>query len=102
MRALVFAVGLALAAESAHAETIIAAADAPKHVGETVTVEGSGYRRAGRTPRLALEHDKAPRRELAVVRHAGGHGQERVDLGRRWTGTGKLDRFEGAPGGEEF
>ena len=41
MRALVFAVGLALAAVSAHAETIIAAADAPKHVGETVTVEGT-------------------------------------------------------------
>jgi DNA/RNA endonuclease YhcR with UshA esterase domain len=39
MRALVFAVGLA--AVSAHAETIIAAADAPKHVGETVTVEGT-------------------------------------------------------------
>ena len=41
MRALVFAVGLALAAVSAHAETIIAAADAAKHVGETVTVEGT-------------------------------------------------------------
>jgi micrococcal nuclease len=41
MRALVFALGLALAAASAHAETIIAAADAAKHVGETVTVEGS-------------------------------------------------------------
>jgi DNA/RNA endonuclease YhcR with UshA esterase domain len=39
MRALVFAVGLA--AVSAHAETIIAAADATKHVGETVTVEGT-------------------------------------------------------------
>jgi DNA/RNA endonuclease YhcR with UshA esterase domain len=41
MRALVFALGLSLAAASAHAETIIAAADAPKHVGETVTVEGT-------------------------------------------------------------
>ena len=41
MRALVFAVGLALAAVSAHAETIFAAADAAKHVGETVTVEGT-------------------------------------------------------------
>jgi DNA/RNA endonuclease YhcR with UshA esterase domain len=41
MRALVFALGLALAAVPAHAETIIAAADAPKHVGETVTVEGT-------------------------------------------------------------
>jgi hypothetical protein len=38
MRALVFALGLALAAASAHPETIISAADAPKHVGETVTV----------------------------------------------------------------
>jgi|ERR1700675_3194767 DNA/RNA endonuclease YhcR with UshA esterase domain len=41
MRALVFALGLALAAAAAHAETIITAADAPKHVGETVTVEGT-------------------------------------------------------------
>jgi len=41
MRALVFALGLTLATASAHAETIIAAADAPKHVGETVTVEGT-------------------------------------------------------------
>ena len=41
MRALLFAVLLALAAVTAHAETIIAAADAPKHVGETVTVEGT-------------------------------------------------------------
>ena len=41
MRALLFTLGLALAAGSAHAETIIAAADAPKHVGETVTVEGT-------------------------------------------------------------
>jgi len=65
-------------------------------------VEGGGNRGTGRAPRLALEHDKTPRRELAVIRHAGGHGQERVDLGRGWTGTGKLDRLEGAPGGEEF
>jgi len=41
MRALVFALGLALAAASAHAGTIIGVADAPKHVGETVTVEGT-------------------------------------------------------------
>ena len=41
MRALLFAVLLALAAVTAHAETIIAATDAPKHVGETVTVEGT-------------------------------------------------------------
>ena len=41
MRALVFALGLTLAAASARAETIIAAADAAKHVGETVTVEGT-------------------------------------------------------------
>jgi DNA/RNA endonuclease YhcR with UshA esterase domain len=41
MRALVLAFVLALAAASAHAETIVAAADAPKHVGETVTVEGT-------------------------------------------------------------
>jgi DNA/RNA endonuclease YhcR with UshA esterase domain len=41
MRALLFTLVLALAAVPAHAETIIAAADAPKHVGETVTVEGT-------------------------------------------------------------
>jgi DNA/RNA endonuclease YhcR with UshA esterase domain len=41
MRALIFALVLTLAAASAHAQTVIAAADAPKHVGETVTVEGT-------------------------------------------------------------
>jgi len=65
-------------------------------------VEGRGNRRTGRTPRLALEHDKAPRDELAVIGHPRGDGQKRIDLGRGWTGAGKLDRFEGAPGGEEF
>ena len=65
-------------------------------------VEGRSNRRASRTARLALEHDEAPRRELAVIGHPRGDGQERVDLGRRWTGAGKLDRFERAPRGEEF
>jgi DNA/RNA endonuclease YhcR with UshA esterase domain len=41
MRALVFALVLTLAAAPAHAQTVIAATDAPKHVGETVTVEGT-------------------------------------------------------------
>lgn len=41
MRALVFALLLTLAAGSGHAQTVIAAADAAKHVGETVTVEGT-------------------------------------------------------------
>jgi DNA/RNA endonuclease YhcR with UshA esterase domain len=41
MRAPVFALLLALAAASAQAQTVVAAADAPKHVGETVTVEGT-------------------------------------------------------------
>src|ERR1700693_1600741 len=41
MRALVFALGLALAAASAHAETIIAAGGPSEHVRETVTVEGT-------------------------------------------------------------
>lgn len=41
MRVLIFALILALAATSAYAQTVIAAADAPKHVGETVTVEGT-------------------------------------------------------------
>jgi DNA/RNA endonuclease YhcR with UshA esterase domain len=41
MRVLIFALVLALAATSAQAQTVIAAADAPKHVGETVTVEGT-------------------------------------------------------------
>ena len=41
MRAPVFALLLVLAAASAKAQTVVAAADAPKHVGETVTVEGT-------------------------------------------------------------
>jgi hypothetical protein len=65
-------------------------------------VEGRSNRRTGRPPRLAFEHYEAPRRELAVIGHPRGNGQERIDLGRRRTGTAELDRFEGAPGGEEF
>ena len=41
MRTLVFVLVLTLAAESGHAQTVIAAADAAKHVGETVTIEGT-------------------------------------------------------------
>jgi DNA/RNA endonuclease YhcR with UshA esterase domain len=41
MRTPVFALLLVLAAASAQAQTVVAAADAPKHVGETVTVEGT-------------------------------------------------------------
>ena len=41
-----------------------------------------GDRLAGRKPRLALEHNEAPRRELAVIGHARGDGEQRVDLGR--------------------
>jgi len=32
--------------------------------------------------RLALEYDEAPWRELAMVRHARGDRQKRLDLGR--------------------
>ena len=41
MRTLIFALVLALAAAPAHAQTTVATVDAPKHVGETVTVEGT-------------------------------------------------------------
>jgi DNA/RNA endonuclease YhcR with UshA esterase domain len=41
MRTLVLALMLTLAVGSGHAQTVIAAADAAKHVGETVTVEGT-------------------------------------------------------------
>ena len=57
---------------------------------------------AGRTPRLAFKHDEAPRCQLAMIGHPRGDGQERVYFGRGWDRTGEFDRFEGAPGGEEF
>ena len=44
--------------------------------------EGVGDRLAGLEPRLALEHDEAPRHELAVIGHPRGDGQQRLDLGR--------------------
>jgi hypothetical protein len=40
MRALILALALTLAAAPALAQTVIAPADAPKHLGETVTIEG--------------------------------------------------------------
>ena len=37
---------------------------------------------AGLKPRVALEHDEAPWRQLAVIGHARGDGQQRLKLGR--------------------
>ena len=41
MRAFVFAFVLALAAASAHAQTVVTPDEAPKHRGETVPIEGT-------------------------------------------------------------
>ena len=53
---------------------------------------------AGREPRLALEHDEAPGRELAMVGHARGDRsaafRSRPPRGR----AAQLDRLQGAPG----
>ena len=64
--------------------------------------ERRGDRVAGGEPRVALEDDEAPGRELAVVGHARGDGQQRFDLRRRRTGAGQLDRLDGAAGFEQF
>ena len=57
---------------------------------------------AGLEPGLALEHDEAPGRELAVIGNARGDRQQRLDLGRRRAGRHKLDGLERAPGPQEF
>jgi hypothetical protein len=62
----------------------------------------SGDCLAGRTPSVAFKHDKAPRCELAMIRHASSDGQERVDFGCGWGRAGEFDGFEGAPGSEEL
>src|SRR5260370_11620680 len=59
-------------------------------------------RGGGGTPRFALEHDEAPGRKLAVIRHPRRDGQEGIDFGCGRGGAGELDRLERASGGEEF
>jgi len=39
-----------------------------------------------RTRRIALGHDEAPGRELAVIGHARADGEDGLELGRRGTG----------------
>jgi len=65
-------------------------------------VEGVGDGVAGGAPRLTLEHDEAPRRELAVIRDPRGDGEQRIDLGRRRAWTGQFHRLERAPGFQKF
>src|ERR1700730_16174432 len=57
---------------------------------------------AGAPAGLALEHDEAPRRELAVVRHPRANGQDGIELGRRGAGPRHLARFHRASGLQEF
>ena len=59
-------------------------------------------RRTGREPRIAFEHDKTPGRELAMVRHAAGDGQELVDFRGGGSGGRQGDRFAGTSRGKEF
>ena len=53
---------------------------------------------AGLEPRIAVEHDEAPGRELAMVRHARRDGQQRIELGRGGARAGELDGFYGSSG----
>src|SRR5262249_45097781 len=58
-------------------------------------------RRPGGEPRLALEDDEAPGRELAVIGNARGDGEQGLDLGRGRAGARELDRLDGATGPEQ-
>src|SRR5436190_19616526 len=49
--------------------------------------------RAGPRPRVSLEHDEAPRRQLAVVGHARTDGQDCFQLGGRGPRSAHLPRF---------
>ena len=56
----------------------------------------------GSEPRFTFEHDEAPRRELAVVRHSASDGQKLVDFGSGRARGRQFDCFEGTSGGKEF
>src|ERR1700722_17350982 len=93
MRALVFALVLVLAAASAQAQTVIAAADAPKHVGETVTVEGT----------VSAVHTES--RSGVTFIDMGGHYPDqdftgvifKDDAGKFVDITGQLHDYKGRP-----
>jgi hypothetical protein len=48
---------------------------------------------AGPRPGIALEHDEAPRRQLAVVRHPRADGQDGVEFARSGAGPAHLAGF---------
>lgn len=64
--------------------------------------ECSGNRSAGGKPRVALEHDEAPRRQLAVVGYAARDRQKRVDFAGRWARRAQCGRLAGPARGKEF
>ena len=51
---------------------------------------------AGASARIALEHDEAPWRQLAVIGHPRADGQDGFELGGRGAGTAHLARLDGA------
>ena len=64
--------------------------------------EGRGNRRAGGAARFAGKDDETPGRELAVVRHARGDGEEGFDFGGRRAGPAHFNRLDRAAGFEKF
>ena len=64
-----------------------------EHLGDDLAGAGAG---------IALEHDEAPRRELAVIGHPRADGQDGLELGRRGAGAGHLARLDRAAGFQEF
>ena len=61
----------------------------------------SGNHLAGAVAGIAFKHDEAPRRELAMIGHAGAHGEDGLKLGRRGARAAHLPRFYGAAGFQE-
>src|SRR3954468_5164600 len=57
---------------------------------------------AGTRPRVALEHDEPPWRQLAMVGHPRADRQDAVELSRGGPGRIHVARFDGAAGFEEL
>ncbi len=53
-------------------------------------------------PGIALEHDEAPRRQLAVIRHPRANGQDGVEFARGGAGPAHLARLDRAADLQEF
>ena len=68
----------------------------------TLVAKHRGDGVAGLEPRVALEHDEPPGRQLAVVGHSRGDSEQGRKLVRGWAGAIELDRLDRTPRGKKI